>query len=685
MKRKNKKYYRKSKASLTSRAQKRKGISSAQIIKGIVQFTRHGYCFVEPDPDYLEAAGGRVFIPPRKEAGALHGDRVTVLLTKPASVSQDARSAEGIIRSIDMRAQNEFVAELHAVPPRKPGRRLYYRAVPVDSHYQFLIGIDAEDVLDAKDGSQVLVRVHKFPTAHGDMAVGSVVRVFGETENYRTHYDVVLFQNNVRTEFPDSVIQDSEYSAKYPITAENRRDLRDRIIFTIDSETAKDLDDAISIARTSAGYELSVHIADVSHYVRGGSATDREAFLRGTSIYFIDQVVPMLPKVLSNGVCSLDGGVDRYALSATIQLDFAGNITGCELYKSIINSKIRGVYSELNDIVQNGEASPFFEKYRILYPDVYPTMLELYHILEKRSAQRGALELETSEPIIVLGEDGMPVEIVRRTRGISERLIEQFMLVANEAVAGWLLKQHLPGVFRVHAAPPPEAMDIFLRFAYNRGYDVTGLSGESVQSHDIEKILRSAEKKGELEIISSILLRSLSKAEYSDHCELHFGLAIKHYCHFTSPIRRYPDLSVHRIISAYLDNPSTEKISQRYRKFAAESAKQSSACEIRALTAERDIDDLYRCLFLSKRIGQEANGIVSGIISSGFFVRLEDTCEGFVALSSLEGYYVFESEALRLRSKSHTIEIGNSVRVRIDSVNINERLCDMSVTSFLNN
>ena len=649
-------------------------------IAGTVFVTRRGAYFVEPDDQFIEEIGTKVFIAPERQNGAIHGDYVNVTVTKEQKISDyDTRSAEGTIREIIERKTSQIVATLEKIVPKKSGRGEYYRAFPDDMRYTFIIQIEKEDIANAADGDKVLCEIDRYPTSRGAMCYGHVIKKFEPVGAAGSDYEVILFQNGIRYEFPPQVSKEADDVSSGAVMPDGRFDLRDKMIFTIDSESAKDLDDAISLEKTENGYLLGVHIADVSHYVKYDGEIDKEAFLRGTSIYFTDKVIPMLPKALSNGVCSLSGGVDRYALSALITLDKNGEIVTTELKKTIINSKVRGVYSELNDIIANRDKSEFYNKYSCLFPNTFPEMIRLYEILDKKSKKRGALELDTDEAEILLDWSGFPVEIVKRERGISEKLIEQFMLCANEAVASWLKKNDLPGVYRVHANPPSDAMQKFLEFANESGYDISGAEASTVTPMQIGKILSQAEKDGKGEIVSSILLRCLAKAEYRSVCDGHFGLATKMYCHFTSPIRRYPDLSVHRIISAYLSGEGADK----YKDFAKKSAENSTECELRALCAERSIDDLYKCLYLSRRIGKSYCGCVRTVISSGFFVSLENTCEGFVSLSSLSGYYVYDEKRYALVSKERKISLGDKVEIKIERVNLSDRSCDMSVINFL--
>ncbi|MCQ2433510.1 MAG: RNB domain-containing ribonuclease, partial [Clostridia bacterium] len=394
---------------------------------------------------------------------------------------------------------------------------------------------------------------------------------------------------------------------------------------------------------------------------------------------FADQVVPMLPRALSNGICSLNGGEDRYALSALISLDAHGAITGCELHETMINSKVRGVYSELNDILEKGTDSPFYEKYKILFPDIYPEMVRLYEILYKKNRAKGALELETAEAKIIVNEEGMPVDIVKRERGISECLIEQFMLCANEAVASWLYNMQMPCVYRVHEEPPEDKMQTFSAFAYNLGLDIRPLKHKTLRPMDLQTVMNEAKEKGLDGVLSTVMLRSLSKAKYSRTQGIHFGLATDFYCHFTSPIRRYPDLTVHRFVKNVLHGHADEEAVRRMDAFAEKSAVQSSECEIHAMTAERAIEDLYKVIFMEDHLDEEFDGIISSVTSFGFFVELENTCEGLVPITSLPGFFNFDEKNLTLSCGRTMYRLGQKVRVRLTRADRVMRKLDMEL------
>ena len=390
----------------------------------------------------------------------------------------------------------------------------------------------------------------------------------------------------------------------------------------------------------------------------------------------------MLPKTLSNGICSLNEEEDRRTLSCFVTLDKKGKIISCDIKKSLIKSKVRGVYSEVNDILDKGEGSEYYDKYSCLFPDTLPTALELYKILAKKSSLRGAMELETTESIIHLDETGYPDSITKRERGISERLIEQFMLCANEAVANWLFDMSMPCVYRIHEKPDAEKIHSFALFAHNSGLDAGVLAAKNIHPSMLSRILRQAKEKGIGATVSNVLLRCLSKAKYSPEASLHFGLCIDKYCHFTSPIRRYPDLATHRIISNILSGNISEVSANYLYSFAARAAEKSSENEIRAMNAERDIENMYKCLYLYQYIGKEFEAIVCSVTSFGFFAELENTCEGLVPIGSLEGEYIFDEGSYSLLCGSKRITLGQRVRVTVEDVNVTERKITFSACDF---
>lgn len=649
-------------------------------INCVYRATTRGFGFASP-----ENGGEDIFIPPERSLGAIDRDRVQIVLTG------HGERPEGEVVRILEHAVTEIVGSFRVIvehphlpkksrglPRPKPTERFSVR--PDDRKLTFRVKIPCSMRGGAKDGDKVLVRLTKYPSAGlrcgDDEAVGKVLRVFGESDSMAANYDSILFENGIRTRFPENVIAEAERAASEPITPEGRLDLRDRIIFTIDGPDAKDFDDAISVEPTDEGWILGVHIADVSHYVKPNSELDREAFERGMSVYFAERVVPMLPEELSNGACSLNRDSDKYTLSAFMKLDREGRILETSLHRAIISSKVRGVYPELNDVIEHGVESEFYEKYAFLFPDTLPELLKLYDVLKRKSESRGALELETSESGFIIDENGMPAGIVRRDRGISERMIEQFMLCANEGVANYLHDLGMPCVYRVHEEPLPEKVQTFALFAHNLGLDIKPLRRRKLLPGCYREIYEEACEKGVSGVLTVMMLRSLAKARYSAEEGAHFGLGCRLYCHFTSPIRRYPDLAVHRMIGAVLDG---ETDVDRLASFAASAARQSSENELRTVNAEREIEDLYKTVYLSGHIGESFDGVISSVTSFGFFVELENTCEGLVPINTLDGFFEFDERAMALYYGKVSYKLGDRVRVRVEKCDIVTRRVDFAV------
>lgn len=645
------------------------------VTKGIFRASARGFGFVTPD-GFAEKVND-IFISRDNTMDAIDGDTVLVIPSKHRYGG--GQSAEGKITRIIDHGLKVFTGTLLAARGRGRTRPHFY-VVPDNKRHNIDVVIERSCLGGAQTGDKVEVEIVKYPTARYP-GTGRIVTVFGESDSLLANYNAVLHSNGINTLFPKEVLEAADALEKSDITPEGRLDLRDKTIFTIDGRDAKDLDDAISVEKTEDGYILGVHIADVSNYVTEGSAIDGEAFARGTSVYFADKVVPMLPKALSNGICSLNAGVDRYTLSAFVTLDKRGEIVEVDVKESIINSKIRGVYSELNDVIEKKEESEFFEKYRPVYTDALPLMLELYEILEKKSAKRGALDIETTEAKIIVNEFNEPTDIVKIQRGVTEMLIEQFMLCANEGVANWLSWREMPCVYRIHENPDPEKMHSFELFAHNLGLNTAPLRSKTLHPTALRRVLGEAKEKGLDGILSGILLRSLMKAKYSSSCSPHFGLAIEKYCHFTSPIRRYPDLATHRIIKKVLRNEITDKNLGKYTAFATQAAICSSENEVKAQTAEREIEDLYKTVYMMGYVGETFKGVITSVTSFGFFVELDNTCEGLVPIASLDGYYTFDERSYTLSDGVNRFSLGMEVEVVIEDVDIITRKTDMRVVT----
>lgn len=672
-------------------------VSSVGIISGVFRGTSKSFGFVTPDD-----GGEDIFIPAKKTAFALDGDKVLAKKTdrdnrghkhydrdklkrgrdgKLYPVKNEARKGpEGEVVLIkERRLEKESVVGIYYEMTEKRGRRYYpIGFVNPDSKklpYSVFVSPTEAEKLGVKSGDKVEIRITRFPSEKSELC-GEILRNFGASHTKQANYAAILAENGIETEFDADVIEESDRLAARSIEIGDRRDLRDAVIFTIDGADAKDLDDAISLERIGEKYRLGVHIADVSEYVREGSLTDRCAMRRGTSVYFTDKVVPMLPRSLSNGACSLGGGLDRYALSAFMTLDSEGNILETELCETVIRSRVRGVYSEVNDIFLNGERSEFAEKYASVMPTL-AEMLGLYKILKKRSESRGAVELDTEEAVILLDKNGIPVDICARERGDAERMIEQFMLSANEGVATFLTDMSMPCVYRVHEPPSPDKLENFISFAVGMGLDVRPLRTKKLYPSAFSAVLRESRKRNISAVLSSVMLRAMMKAKYSPRPEPHFGLAIDLYCHFTSPIRRYPDLSVHRIVKAVLHGEAMGERLSKLSGFAGESAVRSSENELKALSAEREIDDLYKAIFMKDKIGEEFDGIISSVTSFGLFVQLPNTIEGLVPIESLDGRFSFDEKNLILSFGRTSYRLGQSVRVLISDVDIPSRRITM--------
>ncbi len=681
----------------------RKKYRVSTALTGTFSYSGRGFGFVIPDEESIKDGITDVFIPPRETKGAMTGDKVRCEITGKS----DRGSMEGVITSVEY-SLSSVIGTLRVIKPTKHTHGYAY-VIPDRKNLGLIIYIADKDVEAA--GAEDLSKVEVIPadekfftrtrsiTVRGPMdmpyfdTAGRISRVFGSSLTRDANYSAVLYSAGIRTEFDQVVLDNAENVSRETLTADNRRDLRDKIIMTIDGAGAKDLDDAISVEKTDFGYTLGVHIADVSHYVRQNSPVEEEARLRGTSVYFTDKVVPMLPEVLSNGACSLNAGEDKYSLSAEITLDNDGNRVYTRIFKSIIKSSVRGVYSEVNELFDNPD-SPLREKYAIVLPSL-EIMRELYEKLRHLQALRGVMELEDCEPVIIVDENSNPVDIIKRTRGVGEKMIEQFMLQANMGVAEVLNTLSLPCLYRIHEEPSEEKLETFVKFAHNLGLS-TGKLLKAEDAHEINtalmQILDEAREKEIADTVSEVMLRAMMKARYEASCSPHFGLGAKTYCHFTSPIRRYPDLFVHTVITEALTKCEMDrhtldgvnlldgktvftKISDEItalRDSAEERGKSSTECEITAQNAERDIEDLYMTLYMVPRIGESFDVRVTSVIRSGMFVRCDNLIEGFIPSSTLPQSKVNE-DLMTLYFGGITYTVGTSLRAKLVDADIPTR------------
>lgn len=605
--------------------------------------------FARPDN-----GGDDIFIHGSALQGALVGDKIIV-----GDIRKDDRGPSGRVRRI---VEHKPAQTTGTVSITDEGIEL----IP-DNAIRYNLRMRERDLNGAKNGDKVMASLEQ--DYRGDWAYASVKKVFGSGRTARVCADAIVEQYGIPHVFPQEVLDEAEHVGNEPISDEEyakRLDLRGEPIFTIDSKDAKDLDDAISVKRTDFGYTLGVHIADVSHYVKEGSAIDEEAINRGTSVYFADRVIPMLPEVLSNGACSLNAGTDKLAFSALIELDKEGHITKYDFKKTIINSKVRGVYSEVNEILDGTASEEILNKYA---PVMESLMLakELADILKANSAARGTMELDSGESKFILDENGICIDIMPRVSGEAEQLIEQMMVTANIAAAKFSLDHKLPFLYRVHGTPDPKRVEELVTLLQLVGVPCKEIVKPNPETQDFAAILDRVRGLPCETLVSQRLLRTMEKARYSTEETGHFGLALSDYSHYTSPIRRYPDTSIHRVLSAFVEGMPAEEVRRRYAQFCETSATESSRNEIRALIAERDAEDCYMAEYMSQHIGEHFEGTVSGVTMRGVFVRLENSVEGFVSLDAFEGEDFVYDGLITQRSPKRELTIGTPLPIIVAS------------------
>lgn len=605
--------------------------------------------FARPD-----SGGDDIFIHGSALQGALVGDRIIV-----GDIRKDDRGPSGRVRRI---VEHKPAQTTGTVSITDEGIEL----IP-DNAIRYNLRMRERDLNGAKNGDKVMASLEQ--DYRGDWAYASVKKVFGSGRTARVCADAIVEQYGIPHVFPQEVLDEAERVGNEPISDEEyakRLDLRGEPIFTIDSKDAKDLDDAISVKRTDSGYTLGVHIADVSHYVKEGSAIDEEAINRGTSVYFADRVIPMLPEVLSNGACSLNAGTDKLAFSALIELDKEGHITKYDFKKTIINSKVRGVYSEVNEILDGTASEEILNKYAPVMESLMSAK-ELADILKANSAARGTMELDSGESKFILDENGICIDIMPRVSGEAEQLIEQMMVTANIAAAKFSLDHKLPFLYRVHGTPDPKRVEELVTLLQLVGVPCKEIVKPNPETQDFAAILDRVRGLPCETLVSQRLLRTMEKARYSTEETGHFGLALSDYSHYTSPIRRYPDTSIHRVLSAFVEGMPAEEVRRRYAQFCETSATESSRNEIRALIAERDAEDCYMAEYMSQHIGEHFEGTVSGVTMRGVFVRLENSVEGFVSLDAFEDEDFVYDGLITQRSPKRELTIGTPLPIIVAS------------------
>ena len=628
---------------------------------------RKGFGFVESDEELVQD----LFIPKNDINGALHNDRVMAEIVTPAT---EDRRAEGKVIKIIKREVTRVVGLFQE-------NKSFGFVVPDDKKFNQDIFIPKRYISGAKNDDKVVCEITVWPQENRKPE-GKIVEILGKKGERGVEIDSIIRAHGLPEEFPKKVIDEANFVAGQELEDEiaRRLDLRDLDIFTIDGEDAKDLDDAISIEVLPNGnYKLGVHIADVTHYVKEKSKLDKEALKRATSVYLVDKVIPMLPKQLSNGVCSLNPFEDKLTLSCIMEIDAEGKVVKYDIAETVINSKARMTYTEVSDILEKDDEK--LKKTFAKQVDDFIAAEKLARILMKRRQRRGAIDFDFPEAKIILNKNGEVVDIKHYERRISNKMIEEFMLVANETVAENFFWLQLPFVYRIHETPSVEKMEDLNKFMATFGYHIKG-NLEDVHPKEMQSIIEKIKGTKEEESISTIMLRSMKQAKYSPSCIGHFGLAAKYYCHFTSPIRRYPDLQIHRIIKEQLNNKLNNKRQDQLAHIVEYASTQSSERERAAELAERDVHDYYKACYMADKVGQQFDGVVSGVTSFGIFVELENTVEGLIRLANMrDDYYIYNQETYSIigeRSKK-TFRIGDSVRIEVDNVNVDFKEIDFKL------
>ena len=633
-------------------------------VRGIFSGSKSGFGFVTVESGYDKD----VFIPEDKTHGALDGDFVEIIY-HVYHTREGVEKTEGRVTKILEYGREFVIGTLVVERVRHYGRK----GAKIGGVYAYLQPDDPKialrprifDTAGAEDGDKIMVKLVRDGIG-GYAPECTVTAVFGASDSKEANYGAILADCGIPTEFTKEELELAQEKAGAPLSEDGRVRFDSTTIFTLDGASAKDLDDAVSLKRLKDGWQLGVHIADVSTYVPEKCALDRLVMSRGTSVYFTDKVVPMLPECLSNGACSLNAGEDKYALSAIINLDTEGNILKTKIVPSIINSRLRGVYSEANAVLDGSADAEIKKKYKAVTPTLLK-MKELYEILAAKADNRGYVDMSIDEPVILLGEDGMPVDIVKAERGVAERIIEQFMLTANEGVATLLTEAGIPCVYRVHECPAPDKVESLVDYLKSLNIKSQALTSDDVSGKDYSNVLKEADEKGVVAAVSRVMLRSMMKAKYSEVRMAHFGLGIENYCHFTSPIRRLSDLATHRIIHKVLIEG---KRPEAYASYAKRAARAASETELRALSAERRIENLYKVLYMSEHIGECFDATVSSITSFGMFCELDNTCEGLIPISEMPGLFVFYEKDLTLRHGSLVYRLGDTVRVKLEEADM---------------
>ncbi|MBZ8172191.1 ribonuclease R [Staphylococcus cohnii] len=655
----------------TDRYQRQESKKSKQskLIQGTLSQNKKGFAFLRPEDNDMDD----VFIPPTKINRAMDGD--TVLVELQNSKGEHKGKLEGEVKSIEKHSVTQVVGTYSEA-------RHFGFVLPDDKRIMQDVFIPKGHNLGAIDGHKVLVQITKYADGT-DNPEGQVSAILGHKNDPGVDILSIIYQHGIEIEFPDKVLEEAEAVPDEikPSEIEGRRDLRNELTITIDGADAKDLDDAISVKKLDNGHtQLTVSIADVSYYVTEGSALNEEAYDRATSVYLVDRVIPMIPHRLSNGICSLNPQVDRLTLSCQMELDERGHVVNHEIFDSVIHSNYRMTYDEVNEIITDQN-----EDTRKQYNEVTP-MLDLAKDLSERlinmRRRRGEIDFDISEAKVLVNDEGIPTDVELRKRGEGERLIESFMLAANETIAEHFDRLNVPFIYRVHEQPKSERLRQFFDFITNFGLMIKG-TGEEVHPSTLQKIQQEVEGQPEQMVISTMMLRSMQQARYDDVNLGHFGLSAEHYTHFTSPIRRYPDLIVHRLIRKYLiDKTMDDKTLNKWEEALPEIADHTSQRERRAIEAERDTDELKKAEYMVQHIGEEYEGIISSVANFGMFIELPNTIEGMVHVSEMtDDYYHFDERQMAMigERQAKVFRIGDPVTIKVVNVDVDERMIDFQI------
>ena len=646
---------------------KRYGIpEKMDLVVGRLQCNQRGFGFVLPRDEMYED----IYIPADGINGAMHNDRVIAKIIK--GKTEGARTEGEIIRILE-RANKKVVGTFEK-------SRNFGFVVPDDPRILDDIFIARDDTMGAKEGDKVVAEIVLWPGKRRNPE-GNITEILGHRDDIGVDVLSIIRSYDIPEKFSDNVLEEAGALSGdiSDIELKNRLDLRDMRIITIDGADAKDLDDAVSVEKLPSGdFRLGVHIADVTHYVKENSLLDREAYGRGTSVYFLDRVIPMLPGRLSNNICSLNPKMDRLTMSVFMNINGRGDVVDYEIHESVIRTSERMTYSDVSDILEKNDPK-LKKRYGYLVED-FKNMQKLHEILGRKRAERGSLEFEFDENKVILDDAGKPIDIVRVERRTADRIIEEFMLVCNQTVAEHMYWLGVPFIYRVHEEPDSEKIEAFNEFIYNFGYSIKGI--KKVHPKALQGLITKVKGKKEERVINTLMLRALKRARYYHKSLGHYGLAVEYYCHFTSPIRRYPDLVIHRILKETLKGRINQKRTEYLKEFVEKAAFQSSERERAADEAEREVEDMKKVEYMADRIGEEFEGIVSGVTAFGMFVELDNGIEGMVRVSYMvDDFYHFDDKKYMLlgeRTKK-TYKIGDAVKVQVLKADLADNKLDFTL------